>query len=101
MLLMNQRLDKLAASHVAFAHHGMLIGTCLSYTPFTFDNKFWPSCVLVSTNHIISTEASCVAQNDEDHVNIDNNIKHNNVDADGGHNDHKGGDAPDQLCLFL
>jgi len=31
MLLTNQRLDKLAASRVDFADHGMLRGTCLSY----------------------------------------------------------------------
>ena len=31
MLLTNQRLDKLAASHVDFANRGMLQGTCLSY----------------------------------------------------------------------
>jgi len=31
MLLTNQRLDKLAASRVDFAHRGMLRGTCLSY----------------------------------------------------------------------
>src|SRR5882762_5189120 len=30
MLLTNQRLDKLAASHVDFARRGMLVGTCLS-----------------------------------------------------------------------
>ena len=30
MLLTNQRLDKLAASHVDFANRGMLEGTCLS-----------------------------------------------------------------------
>src|ERR1700729_1885028 len=31
MLLTNQRLDKLAASRIDFAHRGMLQGTCLSY----------------------------------------------------------------------
>ncbi|KAG1735575.1 uncharacterized protein EDB91DRAFT_1238202 [Suillus paluster] len=31
MLLTNQRLDKLAASHIDFANRGMLRGTCLSY----------------------------------------------------------------------
>ncbi|KAG1876353.1 hypothetical protein F4604DRAFT_1880643 [Suillus subluteus] len=31
MLLTNQRLDKLAASHIDFANCGMLRGTCLSY----------------------------------------------------------------------
>ena len=30
MLLTNQQLDKLAVSHVDFANHGMLEGTCLS-----------------------------------------------------------------------
>jgi hypothetical protein len=30
MLLTNQRLDKLAATHVDFATCGMLDGTCLS-----------------------------------------------------------------------
>jgi hypothetical protein len=30
MLLINQRLDKLAATHVDFANQGMLDGTCLS-----------------------------------------------------------------------
>jgi hypothetical protein len=32
MLLMNQRLDKLAAAHVDFTNHGMLDGTVLSAT---------------------------------------------------------------------
>ena len=32
MLLINQRLDKLAAVQVDFQKHGMLEGTCLSYT---------------------------------------------------------------------
>ena len=31
MLLINQRLDNLAASHIDFANCGMLKGTCLSY----------------------------------------------------------------------
>jgi len=31
MLLTNQRLDKLAAAHVNFAHRGMLQGTCLDW----------------------------------------------------------------------
>lgn len=31
MLLINQRLDKLAASRIDFGHRGMLRGTCLSY----------------------------------------------------------------------
>jgi hypothetical protein len=31
MLLINQRLDNLAASRVDFANRGMLKGTCLSY----------------------------------------------------------------------
>ena len=31
MLIINQRLDNLAASHVNFASHGMLKGTCSSY----------------------------------------------------------------------
>ncbi|KAI6046555.1 hypothetical protein EDC04DRAFT_2557905, partial [Pisolithus marmoratus] len=30
MLLINQRLDKLAAAHVDFQDHSMLTGTCLS-----------------------------------------------------------------------
>ena len=30
MLLMNQRLDKLAACHTNFQNHGMLSGTCAS-----------------------------------------------------------------------
>jgi hypothetical protein len=44
-----------------------------------------------------------LAQNDEDHVNISNNIEHNNVDADGGHdndNDNdEGCDAPGPTVL--
>ena len=107
MLLTNQRLDKLAASRVAFARRGMLIGTCLSYTWIAFDSKFRPSRVLLSTNHIISTGASRVAQNDEDHVNIGNNIEHNNIDADAdgddgdddNDNDNEGGDAPGPTVL--
>jgi hypothetical protein len=97
MLLMNQQLDKLATSHVDFTHHGMLIGTCLSYTLFTFDSKFWPSCVFLSTHHTISTGASHITQNDEDHVNIGNNIKHNNIDADS--NDDEGSKAPGLTVL--
>ena len=107
MLLTNQRLDKLAASRVDFARRGMLIGTCLSYALFTFDGKSQPSCVLLSTNHIISTEASRVAQNDEDHMNVGNNIERDNVDADGGHDndnnnhddDDEGGDVPGPTVL--
>ena len=107
MLLTNQRLDKLAASRVAFARRVMLIGTCLSYTWIAFDSKFRPSRVLLSTNHIISTGASRVAQNDEDHVNIGNNIEHNNIDADADgddgddddDDDDEGGDAPGPTVL--
>jgi len=60
MLLTNQRLDKLAASHVDFAHRGMLIGTCLSYALYTFNGKLLPSCIFLSANYILSTEASRV-----------------------------------------
>jgi len=36
MLLTNQQLDKLTASHVDFADCGMLVGTCLSYALYVF-----------------------------------------------------------------
>jgi hypothetical protein len=41
MLLANQRLDKLAASRVDFAHRGMLWGTCLSYILERFGALLW------------------------------------------------------------
>jgi hypothetical protein len=103
MLLTNQRLDKVAASRVDFARRGMLIGTCLSYALFAFDGKFRPFCVLLSTNHIISTEASRVVRDDEDHMNIGDEIEHNNIDAGGGRDDDddddEGGDVPGPTVL--
>jgi hypothetical protein len=51
MLLTNQQLDKLAASHVDFAHRGMLVGTCLSYALYTFEGKLLLSCICLSTNY--------------------------------------------------
>ena len=80
MLLTNQRLDKLAASRVDFARHGMLIGTCLSYALYTFDGKLLPSCIFLSTNYVLSTEASCVVWTDEDCVGAGDNVEHGNPD---------------------
>jgi hypothetical protein len=51
MLLTNQQLDKLAASRVDFARHGMLVGTCLSYTLYTFEGKLLLSCIRLSANY--------------------------------------------------
>jgi hypothetical protein len=103
MLLTNQRLDKLAASRVDFTRRGMLIGTCLSYALFAFDGKFRPSCALLSTNHIISTETSRVARDDQDHMNIGDEIEHNNIDAGGSrdddNDDDEGGDVPGPTVL--
>ncbi|KAG1847045.1 hypothetical protein F4604DRAFT_1884073 [Suillus subluteus] len=41
MLLTNQRLDKLAASHINFANRGMLRGTCLSYILDKLSTSIW------------------------------------------------------------
>ena len=51
MLLTNQRLNKLAASHVDFARRGMLVGTCLSYALYTFEGKLLLSCIRLSANY--------------------------------------------------
>jgi hypothetical protein len=45
MLLINQRLDKLAASCVDFCVHGMLAGTCLSAV-LTSLSMFSLSCLV-------------------------------------------------------
>ena len=94
MLLTNQRLDKLAASRVDFARHGMLIGTCLSYALYTFDGKLLPSCIFLSANYILSTEASRVVRTDEDHVGAGNDVERGNPD-----DDDDGGDAPGPTVL--
>jgi hypothetical protein len=70
---------------------------------FAFDGKFQPSYIFLSTNHIISTETSHIVQNDEDHMNISNNIKHNNVDVCGSYDDNndnnEGGDGAGPTML--
>ena len=52
MLLTNQQLNKLTASHVDFAYRGMPVGTCLSYALHMFEGKLLPSCILLPTNYI-------------------------------------------------
>lgn len=69
MLLINQRLDNLAASRVDFASRGMLEGTCLSYIldqlgmPILIlyllrctTNLFWNYTGLVEPGHIVGLE---------------------------------------------
>jgi hypothetical protein len=50
MLLTNQRLDKLAASRIDFAHRGMLRGTCLSYILEKLGTLPWLATLLENTN---------------------------------------------------
>jgi len=50
MLLTNQRLDKLAASRIDFAHRGMLQGTCLSYILEKLGTLLWLATLLENTN---------------------------------------------------
>lgn len=48
MLLINQRLDKLAASRVDFQRRGMLKGTCLSHALRLAEKRSKPQGVLLS-----------------------------------------------------
>ena len=52
MLLTNQRLDKLAASRIDFAHRGMLRGTCLSYIIEKLGVLPWLATLLENTKPV-------------------------------------------------
>jgi hypothetical protein len=82
MLLTNQRLDKLAASHVDFANRGMLEGTCLSDALKLIGTAF----TLVLSFQILTNNISLEKLRNEENADSNDDVLDDEADKDMDNN---------------